>query len=878
MPLSVGDKLGPYEILAPIGAGGMGEVYRARDTRLDREVAIKVLPAPLAHDPERLARFEREAKVLASLNHPNIAQIYGVEESNRAPALVMELVPGEPLKGPLPLETALNYARQIADALEAAHEKAITHRDLKPANIMITPAGVVKVLDFGLAAVTQPSATREGDPTNSPTLTMQATQAGMIMGTAAYMSPEQASGTPVDKRADIWSFGVVLWEMLNGHRLFDGETISHTLADVLRGPIDFDTLPKETPRTIRNLLRRCLDRNVKNRLRDIGEARVAIDNVGKEPEVAAASVPVPRHGKLPWAVAALCLIVAAVFAALWFMRSMPPPMASQFTVDAPPDTAFTNSFAATAVSPDGRYLVFGASRDSARSSLWLRPLDSLAARPLPGTESANSPFWSPDSKSIAFFADRKLKRVELLGGAPLVLCDAAADLGASVGGTWSRDGIILFGGADGLRRIPASGGQPVLLTRTDVSRQEAGHGYPQFLPDGKHFLYFIQSGSPNTQGVYAGSVDRPQERVQVVRTDAKAIYTQPVASRSGYLLWLREQTLLAQRFDPGKLLLEGDPAPVAEEIAVNEIQRAAFWASDAGLLVSRSGGAGGQKLVWMSRDGKRTEQGGMDDYNSLRLSPDGKRVAFGRGRATANIWLLEFARSVLTRLTFGMKTDYYPVWSLDGRQIAFSSNRSGVFQIYRKDAGGVGQEEQLTSGPNDKLVTDWSRDGKYLLYSQNDSETSLDLWALPLDGDRKPVPVLQSPFLESGGQFSPDGKWVAYHSTESGRIEVYIRAFPSSSGKWQISNRGGAIPRWRADGKELFYVSPDFKMMAVTIRVSAASVEADTPRELFAALVAGLTSPYDVAADGQRFLLSERPEAQSGAPLTVVVNWQAGLK
>src|ERR1700674_4294224 len=452
MPLSVGDRLGPYEILAPIGAGGMGEVYRARDTKLDREVAIKVLPAALAQDPERLSRFEREAKVLAALNHPNIAQIYGLEQR----ALVMELVPGETLKGPLPIETALNYAKQIAEALEAAHEKGSTQRDQNPANIMITPAGVVKVLDFGLAAVTQPSAASEGDPANSPTLTMHATKAGMIMGTAAYMSPEQASGKPVDKRADIWSFGVVLWEMLVGHRLFDGETISHVLADVLRGPIDLDKLPKETPLAIRNLLRRCLDRDVKNRLRDIGEARVAIDNAGKEPEVAAAAAPVPRHGKLPWAAAGLMTLVAAGIAGYSLMRSTPPPLVSQFTVDAPPDTAFTNPFAATAVSPDGRYLVFGARRGSATPSLWLRPLDSLAARPLPGTEGANFPFWSPDSKSIAFFADGKLKRVEAAGGAPLVLCDAGEAGSASAGGTWSRDGIILFGGTDGLRRVPAS--------------------------------------------------------------------------------------------------------------------------------------------------------------------------------------------------------------------------------------------------------------------------------------------------------------------------------------------------------------------------------------------------------------------------------------
>ena len=884
MPLSAGTRFGPYEILAPIGAGGMGEVYRARDTKLDRDVAIKVLPAALAQDPERLARFEREAKVLAALNHPNIAQIYGLEQR----ALVMELVEGETLKGPLPVETALNYAKQIADALEAAHEKGITHRDLKPANIMITPAGVVKVLDFGLAAVAQDPASGGTDPSNSPTLTMRATQTGMIMGTAAYMSPEQAAGKPVDKRADIWSFGVVLFELLTGRQLFgEGETISHTLADVLRAPLDFDKLPKETPRAIQDLLQRCLDRDVRNRLRDIGEARVLIHRHLAAPmdqtDTSEVGIRVQGARPLSWVIAAIALIAATVFASLWLIRRAPATLVSQFTVDAPPETLFTNSFAATAVSPDGRYLVLGAARNSGIPSLWLRPLDSLAARQLPGTEGANLPFWSPDSKSIAFFAGGKLKRIDLVGGAPLVLCDATEAINASVGGTWNRDGVILFGGTDGLRRVSASGGNPVMVTKADHSRQEAGFGYPQFLPDGKHFIYFIESGNANTQGVYSGSLDRPQEHVQVLRTDAKALYTEPNSGRSGYLLWLREQTLLAQRFDAGSLRLEGDPAPVADGVAVNNLRRAAFWTSDAGLLVYRTGGIGRRKLVWMNRDGKGIEQAGQPDfYGSMQLSPDAKRVAFGRVDPTGaleNIWLLEFARSATSRLTFSQHQDSIPLWSPDGRQIAFQSNRNGVFQIYRKDSGGGGQEEQLTEGPMSKYPSDWSRDGKYLLYGQVDSTTGADLWALPLDGPRKPVLVLQTPFTEVRARFSPDGKWIAYESNESGRSEIYVRAFPSSTGQWQISNQGGNSARWRGDGKELFYLSPDGKMMAVGVRTSAASVEVDPPRELFNASLTGLYFSYDITSDGRRFLLVEPPEAQGGiAPLTVTVNWQAGLK
>jgi eukaryotic-like serine/threonine-protein kinase len=863
MPLSAGDKVGPHEILAPLGAGGMGEVYKARDTRLDRIVAIKISRNKFDE------RFEREARAVAALNHPHICQLYDIGPDY----LVMEYVEGQPIRGPMPVEQALRYAEQIADALDQAHRKGIIHRDLKPANILVTKQEI-KLLDFGLAKF------RRAVTMDDETVTNALTSKGTILGTLHYMSPEQLEGKEADERSDIYSFGCVLYELITGQRAFEGKSAASLIAAILeRTPAPLE--PAGLNRVVETCLAKDPDdrfqtaRDLKRALRwavDLGQA--ALQTTGLS---TTGHGPVPQ--RWPWIVATLMTLVAAGIGGYSFTRSTPPPLASRFVVDAPPDRAFTNGFAAAAVSPDGRYLVFDATGGSAAPSLWLRPLDSLAARPLPGTEGANFPFWSPDSKSIAFFAGGKLKRVELLGGAPLVLCDAREDLGASVSGTWSRDGIILFGGTSGLRRVPASGGQPVPLTQTDASRQEAGHGYPQFLPDGKHFLYFIQSGNPNTEGVYAGSLDRPQERIRVVRTNAKAIYAPPISGRAGYLLWLREQTLLAERFDPGKLLLVGDPTPVAEDVGLNELQRAAFWMSDAGLLVYRSGGVSGRRLAWMSRDGKRTEQGGMGIYNSLRLSPDGKRVAFGQGLATANIWTLEFARSVLTRLTFGTREDFYPVWSPDGRQIAFSSNQSGVFQIYRKDAGGAGQEEQLTSGPNAKLVNDWSHDGKYLLYTQNDPKTSLDLWALPLDGDRKPVPVLQSPFVESAGQFSPDGKWIAYHSTESGRFDVYICAFPSSAGKWQISDRGGAIPRWRADGKELFYVSPDLKMMAVTIRASAAGVEAETPRELFTYPAPGFNSPYDVAADGQRFLLAERSEAQGGAPpLTVVVNWQAALK
>ncbi|HEV2202187.1 MAG TPA: protein kinase [Bryobacteraceae bacterium] len=873
MPLSAGDQLGPYEILTPLGAGGMGEVWKARDTRLGREVAIKTSKEQFGE------RFEREARAVAALNHPNICAIYDVGPNY----LVMELVEGptlaERLKGgAIPLDDALAIARQIGSALDAAHEKGITHRDLKPANIKVKADGTVKVLDFGLAKIASAPASA-GE--NSPTLTIGMTEVGMILGTAAYMSPEQARGKNVDKRADIWAFGVVLYEMLTGRRLFQGDDVTDTLAAVLRHEPDWTPAPPQ----VRRLLKRCLQRDPAKRLRDIGDVWELLEE-GPAPEEA---VPLgTQRRKWLWpSIAALMTLAAAGIAGYFLTRPARTPLATQFTLLAPPETVFTNSFAATAISPDGRFLVFGAASGSAAAMLWLRPLDSQVARPLPGTDGANFPFWSPNSKSVAFFAGGKLKRVEIAGGAPLVVCDASLAGFGSVGGAWSRDGVILFGEPDGLHRVSASGGVPALLTRSDAARQEGGHGYPQFLPDGKHFLYFVESANPNTQGMYANSVDRPQDRALVVRTAAKALYAPPVDGSPGALLWIREQTLLAQRFDAANLRLEGDPTPIAEDLSLNG-PRAAFWTSDAGVLAYRTGIAQKTKLVWIARDGKRLGEAAPEDvYSSLRLSPDGKRLAIGRrpslSTANADVWLLEFARNTWTRFTFDPMTDLAPAWAADGRQIAFNSNRSGSFQLYRKDSGGAGQDEQLTGDPGDKGLTDWSRDGRYLLFEEVGGKTSRDLWALPLEGERKSVPVVQTPFDDLAGRFSPDGKWVAYVSSESGRLEVYVQAFPGAPsaprGKWQVSSQGGVAPVWRGDGRELFFLSPDVKMMAAGIRPATTGVEMDTPRELFATAATRFTnSPYDVTADGQRFLVEEISGAPNAVPLTVVVHWQAGLK
>jgi Tol biopolymer transport system component len=669
--------------------------------------------------------------------------------------------------------------------------------------------------------------------------------------------------------------------------LFDGETVSHTFADVLRAPIDFGRLPKETPAPICDLLERCLNRDVKSRLRDIGEARIALEKYLANPSAAlarngAGSKPSgpSRLRLLSRGLAGILFLSTALFLGFWLVPPVAPRLVSRFTIDPPPDTTFTNLNGGTAPSPDGHYVVFTGRGGSDKDKLWLRPLDSLEARPLPGTEGANFPFWSADSKSIAFIADLKLKRLDLQGDAPVPVCPISPGQ-PTIGGTWNRDGVILFPGLAGLLRVSISGGDPIPLTTPDASRGETGHGFPQFLPDGKHFLYFVQSGDPNVAGIYIASLDHPEARVLVLNTYTKAVYTEPVMAEPGYLLWLREQTLWAQRFDAKKLRLQGDPVVVVQDVAVNAANRAAFWASDAGLLVYRTEAGETARLAWVNRDGKpgqEFEQGGAP-----QLSPDHTRAVFSRpgGSASENLWLFEFSRSGPTPLTFGARVDGQASFSHDGSQIAFSSNRNGgIFQIYRKDVNGAGQDEPLTSGPLDKRLTDWSRDDKFLLYYQIDPKTQSDLWVLPLDGNRKPFPILQTHAVESKGQFSPDGKWIAYDSNLSGNLEVYIRAFPSSSDSryWRVSIGGGTDPRWR--GEEIFYLSPEKKMMAVTVRTSDTSVQPDSPRELFpTSLRGGAETPYDVTADGQRFLLSSPAEGRNSTPpLTVIVNWDAALK
>ena len=890
-----GFSIAHYRITAKLGEGGMGEVYRATDTKLGREVAIKVIPDVFAQDEDRMARFTREAQMLAALNHPNIAAIYGVEDR----ALVMELVEGSTLAariaaGPMPLAEVLPVALQIVDALECAHEKGIVHRDLKPANIKITPEGRVKVLDFGLAKALA-NETAQGDPASSPTLTMRATMAGVILGTAGYMSPEQARGHEADKRADIWSFGVVLYEMLTGRQIFVGPTVSDTLAAVLMREPDWSLLPPDTPPALHRLLRRCLERERRQRLPDIAVARMELDDALRggpaESPVAAAS---PKaDGWLRWwsGAATVVALAALAVAAMHFRETPAPPDPLRFQIPAPEKTQFGTT--GLAVSPDGRRIAFIAAGAHGAAMIWVRSLDSLAAQALPGTEGVvYLPFWSPDGRSIGFMAQGKLRKVEASGGPPQIICDQP---GISLAGSWSREGVIIFSTSNGgLFRVPQAGGVPSRITTPNESQGEIGHLRPWFLPDGRHFLYVTRTRQPENAAIYLASLDS-KERKRLAATQQAGAYAPPAAgSRTGHLLFLRQNTLMAQPLDGTRFEPVGEAFPVAEQVG-SYLAMGLFSVSTNGVLAYRSGdSAGGSQLVWFDRTGKSLGTlGAHNIFNGgLSISPDGKRVAVDQMDQTGNrdVWVLDVARGVPMRFTFDSAQEVGPVWAPDGRRLLFSSDRAGgINSIYKKDSSGSGNEELLFKSGIPMLAYDWSPDGRYLLYGALDPKTRSDLWVLPVAagtaGEGKPAPYVQTPFSENQGQFSPNGRWIAYTSDESGQPEIYVQSFPAGGGKYQVSTgAGGTQARWRRDGKEMFYIGGDGNLMAVNVKTEGA-FEADTPRGLFnPRIFFGATNAYfryDVAKDGQRFLaisVDTGAEGSGPAPITVVVNWQAALK
>jgi eukaryotic-like serine/threonine-protein kinase len=918
MPLTAGAKLGPYEILSPLGAGGMGEVYRARDTKLGRDVALKVLPEQFAGDPERMGRFAREAQVLASLNHPNIASIYGLEDSGKIRALVMELVEGLTLaerlavapvydrrtgsakgatnsaaahRAALQLDEALPIAKQIAEALEYAHEKGIIHRDLKPANVKVTRDGAVKVLDFGLAKALEVGAIHESPLQDSPTLTQAATQAGVILGTAAYISPEQARGKPVDRRADIWAFGCVLYEMLVGERAFAGETTSDVLAAVIRAEPDFAALPASTPLRIRDLLVRSLNKDPKSRLRDIGEARIAIEetlsgaaDVGAIHEsplqpatMGTSPLQLTRFRALPWAL----LAALSVGVALWsFLRAPSPPArpVARLAVTLPSTDRLAQGFLSPlALAPDGSRLVYVA-HHGAGTQLYVRALDSFDAKPIPGTEGAENPFFPPDAQSVGFFAEGKMKKISLSGGAPFTLCDAASNRGA----TWVTNNKIVFtpSGNSGLYEISADGGTPKPLTVPERQKGEISHRYPHILPGGKALLFTLWSGGSFDDARIVSLSLETGERQVLVEGGTYAQYVPP-----GYVVYARAGALLAVPFDLKRLALTGPPVPILEGISMDSGTGSAdFSVSAGGDLAYVPGGLGVvlRNLVWVNRKGVTQPLAAPPHaYFSPRISPDGRRVAVGDN--ISDLWLFDLTREALTRLADTSGAMPLPIWTPDGHSVTFRSVEGASLNIHWMPADASRAPERLTTGENQQSPGSWSPDGRVLAFTENDPTTGWDIWVLKLEGDRKPRPFLKTPFNEGAPEFSPDGHWLAYQSDESGRLEVYVQPFPGPGAKSQISTEGGMEPMWARNGRELFYRNGD-KMMAVTVETKA-TFAAAKPKLLFegpyerGSLVFSFEPNYDVSPDGQRFLMVKASAQESSPPqINIVLNWFEDLK
>ena len=884
MPLESGTHLGPYEILAPLGAGGMGEVYRARDTRLDRTVAVKVLPAHLSENYDARQRFEREARAVSSLNHPHICVLHDVGRHEGVDFLVVEYLEGETLaarleRGPLPVDELLRYAIQIADALDKAHRQGVLHRDLKPGNIMLTKSGG-KLLDFGLAKSTGGAA---AGLTVSPTLSRPLTAEGSILGTFQYMAPEQLEGKEADARSDIFAFGAVLYEMATGMRAFQGKSQASVIAAILHlDPPSIASLQPLTPSALDRVVGRCLSKDPEERwqsARDLAFELQSIAHPGSQAgSTASPESPTRSRERLLWLLAVVLLGAAgAALALAWHRAASVEPRAIRAFVPAPDGTTFRSTgfnSGPVVVSPDGRNLVFSAMRENGTDLLWVRPVDSVAATPLVGTEGASYPFWSPDGRSIGFFAGGKLKRIDVSGGPPLTLCDATSGRG----GTWSPEGVILFAPqqASVLFRVPAAGGTPVEVTKLDEARREGTHRWPQFLPGGQRFIFFSRiAPGDEANSVMAGSLDGGDTKV-LLRGDSNAVYA------SGHLLYLREATLMAQPFDPHDLTLKENAYPVADQVRGDwAFNRGVFWASENGVLVYQTGESNaGSQLAWFDRGGKQA--GVLGDkalYQDFSLSPDLQKVAVAVSDpriGPPDLWIYE--RGLRTRFTFEPGPENRPLWSPDGSQILFGTAREGSFDMYVKSFAGSGNEELLLKAEHDELPESWSLDNRYIAYTSRGVPGTLeDIRVLPLSGDRKPIPFLNTRFLERDAQFSPDGRWMAYISDESGRDEVYVAPFPGPGRKWQISRAGGIRPRWRQDGREIYYLAEDNRITAVEVGQQGSTFEVGAARPLFTIRPQRPGSIYRVSPDGQRFLVNTAIAEEHSSPLTLVVNWTAGL-
>lgn len=879
MTVVVGSKLGPYEILAPIGAGGMGEVWKARDTRLNRIVAVKVCAEQFGE------RFEREARAVAALNHPHICTLYDVGPNY----LVMEYIEGRTLKGPLPLAETLKYAAQICDALDAAHKQGIVHRDLKPANILVTRSGV-KLLDFGLAKV------KPNRVADDSTETIALTQANTILGTLQYMAPEQLEGKEADARSDIFAFGCVLYEMLTGRHAFEGKSQASLIAAILER--DPPSIADSAPPALDRVLGRCLAKDPEHRWESARDLKAELEWIA-EGGTAIMMAGTPTRNPWPERAAWIASMIVLSFLAVRYWPAPATGEAVRFAVY-PPDRATFSGLASVTLptpqfelSPDGRAIVFAASMPGAQPMLWLRPLAEVFAHAIAGTENAEAPIWSPDSRWIGFFAEGKLKKVPAAGGPVQVV---AGDLVGPRGFSWGSDNTILFSlGANPLYRVPSAGGTATAVTQLDGSFGEVAHRWPYFLPDGRHFLFSVDSARKERSGVYAGSLDGKTRKFLIPMQHGSSFHTSPgspVYASPGYVLFLDGDTLIAQRFDAEHLELREQPFSVAQRVGRNSPGKIAVSASRTGVLAYADSLFRLGRLTWFDRAGKRLNSlpGPEGDYPDFRVSPNEERVALSLvdpKTGAPDVWLVDHARGSMSRFTPEPGFNAAPLWSPDGTRIVFRSSRSGVTEFWQKSAAGGGGEQPTLpaeiarsagAGVTTNVPTDWSPDGRNILCALSGQGTGTDLWLLSLTGDQKLVKFFGSPFDDMHGNFSPDGKLVAYSSNESGRFEVYVQTFPRSDRRWQVSANGGSEPRWRRDGREIYYLSEDRKLMAVAV---AAGASFGVPKALFQTKAPAGVSPfrthYVPSNDGSRFLINTQID-QAPTSITVVLNWTAGLK
>ncbi len=903
MTLIAGQKLGRYEIRSLIGAGGMGEVYRASDPKIGRDVAIKVLPADFSADKDRVARFEQEAQAAGALNHPNIIAVYDVDTEDGTLYVVSELLEGEELRarlddGPIPLRKVTEYAQQIVSGLSAAHERGVVHRDLKPENIFITKDDRLKILDFGLAKVipfgnsdfglrNQEQETLLQTETQNPKSKIRnLTAPGVVMGTVGYMSPEQVRGHAVDHRSDIFSFGVILYEMITGQRAFQHETMAETMSAILKEePAEItESNPNVSP-ALDRIVRRCLEKKPERRFHSAHDLGFALESLSAPTSSSGGNLTTavgtigPETARSPWLVrilggAALVFLIAFVVSTVMYIRRPVPDLRPVTFAIAPPDNA-VNTVNAPLISPDGRTIAFVLTVNGT-NHIFIRELGSLTERRIEGTELTGPPFWSPDSRTLAFIANDKLKKVDIDGGPVQVICDAPK----SFSGAWNRDGVIIFGSTSdfGIRRVSASGGEVTEILPLDESRKETRYVFPRFLPDGRHFFYRSHNSSPtDPPEIFIASIDG-KERKPLFKNSSDVYYIEP-----GYLLYARETTVMAQPFDTSGLQFSGDPVPVIDNVMLNATSgRTQFSVSDNGTLVYKRGSGLQRQLTWLDRQGKEISKvGSPGEYGQIALSPDGKKAAATlRVGGNTDIWVIDLERGLPTRFTFNAANEDDPAWSPDGNYILFSSDREGARKIFRKSANGSGNEEVISNEISvNTSGVDWSPDGKNALFASQDGKTLSDIWVLPTTGDAKPYPLLQSEFNEGNGHFSPDGRYFAYSSAESGRLEVYLQSFPPGNGKWQVSAGGGSQARWRRDGKELYYLSMDNKLMGVPVKLDG-SVGIGTAIPLFQSQIEYFLPAhrFDVSADGQRFLVNQPVETGSGPPFVVVLNWTSTLK